>query len=93
MQGQIPEDVKKDRIIRLVDRQNQINKEKSLKYANQIVEILCEDYDDKKDVYQGRDDRGRMIYFKSDKNLIGEFVNVKIIKTGGITLHGEIQRS
>ena len=90
MQGQIPEDIKKDRIMRLVDRQNQINKEKSLKYAGQTVEVLCEDYDEKKKIYQGRDDRGRMIYFKSDKNLIGEFVNVKIIKTGGITLHGEI---
>ncbi len=90
MKGQIPEDVKKDRIIRLVDRQNEINRQKSLKYINEEVEVLCEDYDAKKGIYQGRDDRGRMIYFKSEKDLIGEFINVKITKTGGITLHGEI---
>ena len=90
MDGQVPEDVKKDRIMRLVDRQNEINREKSLSYINKVVEVLCEDYDDKKKIYQGRDDRGRMVYFKSEKDLIGEFVNVKIIKTGGITLLGEL---
>ncbi len=91
MEGQIPEEVKKDRIIRLVDRQNEINRQKSLKYVNKTVEVLCEDFDAKKEIYQGRDDFGRMIYFKSDKDLIGEFVNVKIVKTGGITLIGEIE--
>ncbi len=91
MEGQIPEDIKKDRIIRLVDKQNEINRQKSLKYVDKIVEVLCEDYDSKKEVYQGRDDFGRMIYFNSDKDLIGEFVNVKIVKTGGITLIGEIE--
>ena len=91
MDGHIDEETKKDRIMRLVERQNQINKEKSESYINKIVEILCEDYDEKKDVYLGRDDRGRMIYFKSKTNLIGEFVNVKIKKTGGITLLGELE--
>ena len=91
MDGQISEEVKKDRIMRLVDIQNEINRQKSLTYVNKVVEVLCEDYDKKKDVYQGRDDKGRMIYFKSSKNLIGEFVNVKIVKTGGITLMGEIE--
>ncbi|MBO5926935.1 MAG: TRAM domain-containing protein, partial [Clostridia bacterium] len=90
MPNQVSEKVKKDRIMRLVERQNEINKIKSLDYVGKTVEVLCEDYDSKKKTYQGRDDRGRMIYFKSDKNLIGEFVNVKIIKTGGITLLGEI---
>ena len=90
MDGHIPEDVKKDRIMRLVNRQNEINREKSLSYINKTVEVLCEDYDDKKKIYQGRDDRGRMVYFKSEMDLIGEFVNVKIIKTGGITLLGEL---
>lgn len=91
MQGHIDEETKKDRIMRLVDKQNQINKEKSLTYVDKVVEVLCEDYDEKKNVYQGRDDRGRMIYFNSPLNIIGEFVNVKIKKTGGITLFGELQ--
>ena len=91
MDGHIDEETKKARIMKLVDLQNQINKEKSTSYIDKTIEVLCEDYDEKKDVYQGRDDRGRMIYFKSKTNLIGEFVNVKIKKTGGITLLGELQ--
>lgn len=93
MDGHIPDDIKKQRIMTLVELQNQINNKKSLEYTDKIVEVLCEDYDDKKQIYQGRDDRGRMIYFKSETNLIGRFVDVKIKKTGGITLLGELVNS
>ena len=90
MDGQISEDVSKNRIMKLIDIQNAINREQSLSYLNKTVEILCEGYDDKKDMYLGRDTYGRMAYFKSENNLIGEFVNVKINKTGGISLLGEV---
>ncbi len=91
MSGQVDEAVKKDRIMRLVDAQNEINREKSKKYFNKTVEILCENYDAKKDIYQGRDEFGRMIYFTSNKNLVGEFVMVTVTETGGISLKGELK--
>lgn len=90
MDGQIDEQISKDRIMRLIDLQNNTNRAQSKEYLNKTVEILCEDFDEKKKMYLGRDTYGRMAYFKSDKNLIGEFVNVKITKTGGISLLGEI---
>ncbi|MBQ7340114.1 MAG: tRNA (N6-isopentenyl adenosine(37)-C2)-methylthiotransferase MiaB [Clostridia bacterium] len=90
MDGQIPEDVSKNRIMALIDYQNEFNREESKKYLNKTVEILCEGYDDKKKMYLGRDTYGRMAYFSSDKELIGRFVDVKIIKTGGISLLGEV---
>ena len=90
MKNQVPEDVKKERIIKLVDMQNAINKEKSLSYEGKVEVVLCEEYDSKKQLYQGRNDKGRMIYFKSEKNVLGEFVQVKITKTGGISLLGEL---
>lgn len=90
MEGQIDESVSKDRIMRLIDIQNSINNEHSKKYINKTVEILCEGYDDKKDMYLGRDTYGRMIYFKGKANYIGEFVNIKITKTGGISLIGQL---
>ena len=77
--------------MRLVDAQNEINREKSKKYVNKTVEILCENYDAKKDIYQGRDEFGRMIYFSSNKNLVGEFVMVTVTETGGISLKGELK--
>ena len=90
MPNHVNEDVKKDRIMRLFDAQNAINREKSTKYANKTVEILCEDYDEKKGYYQGRDEFGRMIYFYSNENLIGKFIQVKVVETGGISLKGEL---
>lgn len=90
MDGQISESVKKDRIMRLVERQNAINREKSKEYIGKTVEVLCDDYDDKKNTYLGRDEFGRMVYFPSERNVIGDFVDVKIIKTGGMSLFGEI---
>ena len=90
MDGQIPEAVSKDRITRLIELQNNTNREQSKEYLNKTVEILCEDFDQKKGMYLGRDTHGRMAYFKSEKNLIGQFVDVKITKTGGISLIGEI---
>lgn len=90
MLDQIPEDVSKDRIMRLIDLQNSINRKHSESYLNKIVEILCEGFDDKKQMYLGRDVYGRMAYFKSNIDLMGQFVNVKITQTGGISLLGEV---
>ena len=90
MDGQIDELVAKERIQRLIDLQNAIVKEISAEYLGKTVEVLCEGFDDKKKMYLGRDEFGRMCYFESKNNLIGQFVNVKIIKTGGISLLGEL---
>lgn len=92
MEGQVPEDVQKDRIMRLVALQNELTREASKKYLGKTVEILVEDYDEKTDLYQGRDENGRMGYFKADHNCVGEFVNIKITETAGVSLHGEIEK-
>jgi tRNA A37 methylthiotransferase MiaB len=51
---------------------------------------LCEDFDSKKDMYLGRDEYGRMGYFKSEQNLIGKFVQVKITQANGVSLYGDV---
>lgn len=90
MDGQISEEVGKQRIMKLIELQNSINRNKSKDYLDKTIEILCEGYDDKKKKYLGRDTYGRMAYFDSENDIIGEFVNVKITKAGGISLLGEI---
>ena len=91
MENQIPEEIQKDRIMRLVELVNSLTRKKSEKYVGKTVEILCEDYDEKKGLYLGRDEFGRMGYFKSDRNVIGEFVALKITSANGISLFGELQ--
>ena len=76
--------------MRLVDLVNTLTRNKSEKYLGKTVEILCEDYDEKKRLYMGRDEFGRMGYFKSETDLIGQLVQVKITKANGISLFGEL---
>jgi len=90
MEGQISDEVKKDRIMRLVEFQNNLNRGESKNYNGKTVEILCEDFDEKKETYTGRDEYGRMAYFPYKTNIIGKFVNVKITAEGGISLMGEV---
>lgn len=91
MDGQIDEDTQKDRIMRLVALVNAQTREKSQNYVGRTVEILCEDYDEKKGMYLGRDEFGRMGYFQSGQNEIGQFVSLKITSANGISLYGEKQ--
>lgn len=91
MDNRVPEEVQKDRIMRLVELVNSLTRKKSEKYVGKTVEILCEDYDKKKELYLGRDEFGRMGYFKSEKDRIGQLVNVKITRANGISLFGEIE--
>ncbi len=90
MEGQITEDVQKDRIMRLVELVNSLTRKKSETYLGKTVEILCEDYDVKKALYLGRDEFGRMGYFKSETNVVGKFVLLKVTKANSISLFGEM---
>ena len=90
MEGQIPEEVSKERIMRLVELVNSQTRAQSAEYVGKTVEILCEDFDKKRGMFLGRDEYGRMEYFASEKNLIGKFVNVKINAANGVSLTGDV---
>lgn len=90
MPDQIPEDICKKRIMELVALVNEQTRKHSAKFVGQTVEVLCEDYDPKKQMYLGRSQHGRMVYFNSDKDEKGNFVNVKVREANGISLIGEI---
>lgn len=90
MDGQIPEEVSKTRIMKLIELVNAQTREQTSHYIGKTVEILCEDYDAKREKYLGRDEYGRMAYFSSADNKIGEFVSVKISAANGMSLAGEL---
>ena len=90
MENQIPEDVQKNRIMRLVELVNSLTRQKSEKYVGKTVQILCEGFDEKKGMYLGRDEFGRMGYFIYDTPCVGKFVQLKIVKANGISLYGEV---
>lgn len=90
MDGQIEETVAKDRIMRLIDCVNENTRKMSAQYVGKTVRVLCEDYDEKRALYLGRDEYGRMGYFTSGKNRVGEFVDLKVDRANGISLFGSV---
>lgn len=92
MDEQVSEEVKKDRIMRLVELCNEKTRQYSTKYVGKTITILCEDFDEKKQMYMGRDEYGRMGYFKADKNMVGEFCDIVITSANGISLYGDLYK-
>lgn len=88
MPGQVPEDVQKQRIMRLIEVVNGLTREKSAKYVGGETEILCEDFDPKRSLYFGRDEYGRMGYFPSEEDMIGKFVRLRVDGANGVSLFG-----
>ncbi len=90
MDNQIEESISKQRIMQLINQQNTISYAQTKEYVGKTVEVLCEDFDCKKQKYMGRDTYGRMTYFHSEKDIIGEFVLIKVNSVSGVSLNGEI---
>ena len=90
MPDQVPEEVSKARIMELVGLINSQARALSQTYIGKTIEILCEDYDGKRGLYMGRDEYGRMGYFPCDKNVVGQFVNIKVEQANGVSLTGNI---
>ena len=88
---QIPADVKKSRITRLVKLQNDITKALSDEYLGKVYEILVEDVNPKyPGTVCGRTDSGRLVTVDGDPSLVGSFCQVKITKSRSASLFGEI---
>lgn len=89
MPDQIPEEISKRRIMELVDLVNAQTRVHSSKYVGKTTEILCEDYDPKRGLYLGRNEYGRMGYFRSDTDERGNFVDIRINQANGVSLFGD----
>lgn len=90
---QIPYEIKKRRIGELIRLQNSITKELSDEYKNNVYEVLVEDVSPKHDgMVCGRTESGRLVTFDGSRELIGEFVNVRITEARSASLFGHIQK-
>jgi len=79
-----------DRFNRLIELQTKIGLELAENQVGKQFEILCDTFDDEKDVYRGKTESGKLVSFKSHAtNLVGKFVNVKIVQSKNSNLIGE----
>ncbi len=91
MAGQVPEEVKKARIQELIEVQNAISLEKNLEEVGKTHEVLVEKVNKNDPAkLESRTRTNKLVMFAGDPQLIGRFVNVKIIEAGTWHLDGEV---
>ena len=91
MDGQLDQEVKKERLQRLIDLQNRKSKEASDTYKGKVERVLVEGPSRKnEEVLTGRTSTNKIVLFAGDKELEGTFVNVKINECKTWSLYGEI---
>ncbi|MBF0544714.1 MAG: tRNA (N6-isopentenyl adenosine(37)-C2)-methylthiotransferase MiaB [Candidatus Riflebacteria bacterium] len=93
MSENLPIEVKKERLARLIALQHKISLEKSSLFPGQIFEVLVEGTSKQlKGQHVGKDRSGRSINFMGTPDLIGEFVKVKITQARQWTLSGILEK-
>lgn len=91
MENQISYAVKKERITKLLAYQNEVTKQISQTMVGKRYEVLVEGANfHYQNTMCGRTECGRLVNFKCDGSLVGEFVTVQIERATSATLWGKI---
>ncbi len=91
MENQVPEEVKHERFDRLKKLADSKVEGNNKKYLNTVQKILVEGTSKtNEDVLTGRTDTNKVVNFEGNKELIGQVINVKIVKDHIWYLEGEI---
>ncbi|WP_175990989.1 tRNA (N(6)-L-threonylcarbamoyladenosine(37)-C(2))-methylthiotransferase MtaB [Bacillus sp. Marseille-Q1617] len=91
MDDQIDEDVKNERVHRLIELSNQLAKEYASGFENEVLEVIPEEvYDDGR--YVGYTDNYLKVVFPATEDMVGQLVKVKITKAGYPLNEGQFVR-
>lgn len=88
---QIDDEVKKERLNRLMDLQNRISYEKNQKLIGTTQEILVTGpSNNDPEVYEGRTSANKICFIDKREDLVGELVKVKVESAKSWTLEGSV---
>jgi len=93
-ENQIDDEIKNERLNRLMTLQQEISKKKNQAKISKVVEVVTEGYDEDNFMYFGRSradsiDVDSLVYFAAEDEVeLGEFVNVEILDCDEIDLTG-----
>ncbi|MCL1901322.1 MAG: tRNA (N6-isopentenyl adenosine(37)-C2)-methylthiotransferase MiaB [Firmicutes bacterium] len=90
MSGQIDYATKKNRIQKLIQLQKEITYELNAYTEGKTFEILVEDMSDNENYLLGKTIHDKKVLFLGKKNLVGEFIKVKIEKASRTALYGSL---
>ena len=91
MDGQVPEDVVKDRFDRLLEKLSGISAKHIDKYVDTIQDVLVESVNDHdSSLVTGRMRNNTLVHFPGESGLIGKIVNVHLTEGKGFYYFGEL---
>lgn len=83
MEDQVEEEIKNDRVHRLITLSDQLAKEYASNFENEVLEVIPEEAfseGDKEGLYVGYADNYIKVVFEGNEQLVGQLVKVKITK-------------
>lgn len=88
---QVAEDVKSERMQRLLGILNPMVGEKMKQYQDQVIEVLVESFSkSSEELMMGRNEQGITVNFSGDGSLIGQMVKVHVTRPKQFSLMGEL---
>lgn len=96
MEDQIDEDIKNDRVHRLISLNDQLAKEYASRFEDEVLEVIPEEFvhegSEKAGLLTGYTDNYLKVAFEGPESLIGQLVKVKITKAGYPLSQGQFVR-
>ncbi|KPL58620.1 tRNA (N(6)-L-threonylcarbamoyladenosine(37)-C(2))-methylthiotransferase MtaB [Rossellomorea vietnamensis] len=91
MDDQIDEDIKNERVHRLIELSNQLAKEYASEFENEVLEVIPEEIH-QDDLYVGYTDNYLKVVFPATEEMVGKLVKVKLTKAGYPLNEGQFVR-
>jgi threonylcarbamoyladenosine tRNA methylthiotransferase MtaB len=84
LEDQVDEEIKNERVHRLISLSDQLAKEYASQFEDEVIEIIPEDRykNDPDGLYEGYSDNYLKVVFPGNEDMIGKIVKVKITKAG-----------
>jgi len=85
MEDQVDEDIKNERVHRLIALSDQLAKEYASRFENEVLEVIPEEKykeDPNSGLYEGYTDNYLKVVFPATEDMVGKIVKVKIKKAG-----------
>ncbi len=85
MEDQVPEEVKNERVHRLIELNDQLAKQYASTFENEVLEVIPEEkykLGPNSGLYEGYSDNYLKVVFAADESMVGKIVRVKVAKAG-----------
>ena len=92
MENPVPRAEMDRRMAELLAFQDKLSLELNTRYEESIERVLVDSYDEKGNMFSGRTLTNKLVYFSTNENCLGEFINVKITKACPYHLLGEAEK-